>query len=79
MLSLKDEISTEKQKELRKQLLEAIKNNPISLQQLSKELGITMVTLRKFIVKGLDLHDYVPIFKIANYVKKQSGIEKSNK
>lgn len=67
-MSLKEVM--ENQAELRQKLTTIMENKGISVVPLSKEMGISHVTLLNFLRKGQDVTKSVPLLKIKNYVEK---------
>lgn len=59
----------ESQDELRKQVFNVLKKNPKPINDVAQEMGISNVTLFRFLKEEHDV-DFVRLTKIENWVKK---------
>lgn len=55
--------------ELKARLFKVIKKNPVSIDKLSKQIGVAAITLEKFL-KGKVTPNIVTLIKIENFVEK---------
>lgn len=62
--------SEKEQNELREELIEIITKNPASKAQLAKDIGISPITLTKFLEKNEKV-EFRSFLKIKNYIEKK--------
>lgn len=67
MKSLKDLV--ENQERIREQLYEKFKENPQSMRELARKIGISPITLKRFLLEAHDV-DYMPLLKIVNWLER---------
>ena len=65
------------QKQLRKKLLKVRAMNPLSWEDLAREIGISHITLRKFAIDEIDVQFRI-LSKIRNFIMKYESKPEMN-